>query len=102
MYFYILPGPFRLGFGITTNYERREKDYTGSWGGVAEFQYLFEGPTPHVKRLENIIKTMHKDMLWQIDEWDTEWIDNDWTAAQLLNFVQDLIAERHLPIQQIR
>jgi hypothetical protein len=102
MYFYILPGPFRLGFGITTNYERREKDYTGSWGGVAEFQYLFEGPTPHVKRLENIIKTMHKDMLWQIDEWDTEWIDNDWTAEQLLDFVQDLIAERHLPIQQIR
>ena len=56
MYFYILPGPFRLGFGITGNYERREKDYTGAWGGIAEFKYLFKGPTPHVKRLENIIK----------------------------------------------
>ena len=57
MKFYILPGPFRLGFGITSDHERREKDYTGAWGGIAEFKYLFEGPTPHVKRLENIIKT---------------------------------------------
>jgi len=102
MYFYILPGPFRLGFGITSNYERREKDYTGAWGGPAEFKYLFEGPTPHIKRLENIIKTMHRDMLWKIDEWETEWLDNDWTPEQLLEFVSDTINERHLQIKQIK
>jgi hypothetical protein len=102
MYFYILPGPFRLGFGITSNHERREKDYTGSWGGSANFKYLFEGPTPHVKRLENIIKTMHRDMLWKLDEWETEWLDNDWTAEQLLAFVLEIINERHLHLKQIR
>lgn len=102
MIFYILPGPFRTGFGITNNHERRAKDYTGSWGGVAEFKYLFEGPTPHVKRLENIIKGMHREMLWKIDEWETEWLDNGWTAEQLLEFVGGIIAERHLKLTLIK
>lgn len=102
MRFYILPGPFRIGFGITGNSDRREKDYTGAWGGEARFKYLFEGPTAHVKRLENIIKTIHSDMLWKLDEWETEWLDNGWTAEQLLKFVQELINERHLKIVQIK
>ena len=102
MYFYILPGPFRVGFGITGNHERRAKDYTGAWGGIAEFKYLFEGPTPHVKRLENIIKGMHREMLWKVDEWETEWLDNGWSAEQLLEFVQGIINERHLHIKLIK
>jgi hypothetical protein len=102
MYFYILPGPYRLGFGITSNHERRAKDYTGAWGGEAEFKYLFEGPTAHVKRLENIIKTIHRDMLWRLDEWQTEWLDNGWGAEQLLDFVKDIVQERHLKVIQIR
>lgn len=101
-YFYILPGPFRLGFGITQDHERRAKDYTGAWGGEARFQYLFQGPGPHVKRLENIIKTQNREMLWRIDEWETEWLDNGWSADQLRDFVLEIIQERHLPIQQIR
>ena len=100
MYFYILPGPYRLGFGITSNYLRRQKDYTGAWGGEAQFKYLFEGPTPHIKRLENIIKTMHRDMLWKLDDWETEWLDNDWTPEQLRDFVLENIAERHLKITE--
>jgi len=102
MYFYILPGPYRLGFGITSNHERRAKDYTGAWGGIAEFKYLFDGPTSHVKRLENIIKTIHRDMLWRIDEWETEWLDNGWTPEQLLDFVLEIIQERHLRVNQIK
>jgi hypothetical protein len=102
MYFYILPGPFRVGFGITGNHERRAKDYTGAWGGIAEFKYLFEGPTPHVKRLENIIKDMHREMLWKVDEWETEWLDNGWDAEQLLGFVKEIIAERHLKLALIK
>jgi hypothetical protein len=100
MYFYILPGPYRLGFGITSNYHRRQKDYTGAWGGEAHFEYLFEGSTPHIKRLENIIKTMHRDMLWKLDEWETEWLDNDWTPENLRLFVLETIAERHLKITE--
>jgi hypothetical protein len=102
MYFYILPGPFRVGFGITGDHERREKDYTGAWGGPARFEYLFEGAAPHVKRLENVIKHMHSDMLWQVDDWKTEWLDNKWTAQELLDFVKNLIDERHLILKQIR
>jgi hypothetical protein len=102
MNFYILPGPFRVGFGITGNHERRAKDYTGAWGGEAEFKYLFEGPTSHVKRLENVIKTMHADMLWKLDEWETEWLDNGWSAEELLDFVKGIIQERHLKVTQIR
>ena len=102
MYFYILPGPFRTGFGITGNWERRQKDYTGAWGGTAEFSHLWEGPGPHVKRLENIIKTQHSDMLWQIDEWQTEWLDNGWTKDQLAEMVSELIEARHLPLTRIR
>ena len=101
-YFYILPGPFRTGFGITGDHERREKDYTGAWGGIARFSYLFEGSSTHIKRLENIIKIQNQDMLWKVDEWNTEWLDNEWNAEQLLDFVKTLIQERHLKLTQIR
>jgi hypothetical protein len=102
MDFYILPGPFRVGFGITGNRETRAKDYTGAWGGPAEFKYLFTGPTPQIKNLERLIKTQHSDMLWKVDDWTTEWLDNGWTTEQLLEFVKELINERHMPITQIR
>jgi len=101
-YFYILPGPFRTGFGITSDYDRREKDYTDSWGGIARFSYLFEGTSTHVKRLENIIKIQNQDMLWKVDEWKTEWLDNGWSSEQLLDFVKDIVQERHLKVTQIR
>jgi hypothetical protein len=63
---------------------------------------LFEGPPSHIKRLENVIKTMHSDMLWKLDEWETEWLDNNWTPEQLLDFVKDIVQERHLKVTQIR
>ena len=63
---------------------------------------MFEGPASHVKRLENVIKTIHRDMLWKLDEWETEWLDNGWTPEQLLDFVNDIVQERHLKVTQIR
>ena len=45
---------------------------------------------------------MNSDMLWKVDEWETEWLDNDWTPEDLLNFIKTIIIERHLPIKQIR
>ncbi len=102
MYFYIVNGPFRVGFGITSNHERREKDYTGAWGGLARFSYLFEGPTAQIKNLEHLIKTQYSDMCWKLDDWNTEWLDNGWSVDQLLDFVKQLITERHIPAQQIR
>ena len=106
MYFYIIKGPFRVGFGITKDHERREKDYTGAWGDEAHFTYLFEGSPPQIKNLEFLIKTQYSDMCWVTEEWDTkwktEWLDNGWTVDQLLEFIKNLIAERHMPVKQIR
>ena len=102
MKFYILQGPYRTGFGITSDHERREKDYTGAWGGMARFTYLFDGTSTHIKRLENIIKIQNRDMLWKVDDWETEWLDNDWTTEQLLEFVKGTVEERHLKLTQIR
>jgi len=45
---------------------------------------------------------MHSDMLWKLDEWETEWLGNGWTSEQLLEFVKDIIKERHLKLTQIR
>ena len=44
---------------------------------------------------------MHRDMLWKLDEWETEWLDNNWTPEQLRDFVLETIAERHLKITEI-
>ena len=41
-------------------------------------------------------------MLWKLDEWETEWLDNGWSAEQLLDFVKDIIAERHLKLTLIK
>jgi len=41
-------------------------------------------------------------MLWKVDEWKTEWLDNGWTSEQLLDFVKDIVQERHLKVTQIR
>lgn len=101
MYFYVISGPYRIGFGITSDYERRQKDYTGAWGGVAKFSNIFQGPTPHIKRLENVIKIQHKDILWHLDDWRTEWLDNDWSIIEFADFVREIILQRHLPIQEL-
>ena len=37
-------------------------------------------------------------MLWKIDEWETEWLDNGWIVEQLLEFVKDIVAQRHLKL----
>ena len=39
-------------------------------------------------------------MLWQLDDWETEWVDNNWTPEQLRDFVLENIAERHLKITE--
>ena len=48
------------------------------------------------------LQQKHIDMLWKNDDWKTEWLDNNWTAEQLLEFVLEIINERHLQIKQVK
>lgn len=100
MYFYVLPGPYRVGFGITNNWTQRQKDYTGAWGAPAVFAALWQGPTAHVKTLEDNLKTQHRQLLWRVDTWTTEWFDNGWNVQQVIDFVQDQITRTHLKLQR--
>ena len=102
-FFYILPGPFRTGFGITIDAKNRQKDYTAAWGGEASFSHIYKGPAPFIDRLEGIIKIQYKEMLWTPDDvWVAEWLDNKWTADQLAEFVEQIILQRHYPIIRIK
>jgi hypothetical protein len=82
--------------------DNRQKDYTGAWGGEAKFSHLYSGPSPFINRLEGIIKIQYKELLWKLDEWETEWLDNGWTTDQLSILVDELIKTRHYPIKRIR
>jgi len=103
MYFYIILNlKERVGFGITGSPRKRLKNYTGMWGELASFNYLFEGEPAHIKRLENIIKKMHSDMIWNVEEWKTEWLNNEHNVDEFYEFVlNDIIKYRNMPIKLI-
>ena len=102
MYFYIIPGPFKVGFGITGNVQDREKGYTGHWGSPARFSDVWQGSTAMVKTLEDTIKRQHQHLLYKIDDdWVTEWFDNGWEHRDVQQFVQQLIAGMHLQLHKI-
>lgn len=101
MYFYVIKGPQRVGFGITGNPESREKDYTGAWGYEANFSALWHGTRPMVATLEDTIKIMHRDRLWHVDFWRTEWFEN-LTLEQAITFVEDIIQRTHLELVRTR
>lgn len=101
MYFYVINGPRRVGFGITKNPEGREKDYTGAWGYEAQFSALWYGNRRMVTTLEDTIKIMHRERLWHIDFWYTEWFE-DLTLEQAIAFVEDIIQRTHLDLARTR
>jgi hypothetical protein len=101
MYFYLLSGPTRVGFGVTSNVERRQKDYTGAWGYPAEFGAVWTGTEAHVKHFEYIIKVQHRDLLWQQGRWTTEWFDNGWTLQEAAEWVEQQLAYTHVPLERV-
>lgn len=101
MYFYVLKGPVRVGFGVTGNFQRRQKDYTGAWGYPAEFSSVWMGSDAHVKHLEDTIKTQHHQLLWRMDRWITEWFDTGWDSAAAEQWVDQQIALAHLDLVKV-
>lgn len=105
MYFYIIKNSTDLGFGITGNYENRAQDYVSHSGpnSGAHFPLLFTGYTPHVKKLEKIVKDQWIDRTFITrDGWKTEWLKDDETVEQFTKDILDVIKERHLKVEIFR
>jgi hypothetical protein len=52
----------------------------------------------HAKALERTIKVQYVDNIWKIDDWQTEWLNDDVTVEELQQYVEQLISERHLKL----
>jgi hypothetical protein len=102
MYFYIIKNSTDLGFGITGNYESRAQDYVGHAGprSGTHFPYVFTGLTPHVRKLEKIVKDQWIDRTFITkDGWKTEWLNEEQTLEQFTQDILDVIKERHLKVK---
>lgn len=105
MYFYIIKNSTDLGFGITGNYESRAQDYVSHAGprSGAHFPLIFSGYTPHVKKLEKIVKDQWIDRTFiSRDGWKTEWLKEDETLEQFTSDILEVIKERHLKVEVCR
>jgi hypothetical protein len=102
MYFYIIKNSTDLGFGITGNYESRAQDYVSHSGprSGAYFPLVFSGYTPHVRKLEKIVKDQWIDRTYiSRDGWKTEWLNEHETLQGFAQDILDVITERHLRVE---
>jgi hypothetical protein len=99
-YFYIVQGD-RAGFGIAQDMKHRSQQYSSHTGRIVNFPFVFAGHRPHAKALERSIKTEFHDDIWMIEDWRTEWLNDDITIEMLKETVDRLIAERHYKLECI-
>ena len=97
-YFYIVQGD-RAGFGIAQDMKDRSQKYSSHSGRIVNFPYVFAGHRPHAKALERTIKTQLYDDIWMIEDWRTEWFNDNITIEMLKETVDRLIAERHMRLE---
>lgn len=102
MYFYIVKTKTDIGFGITGDYEKRAQDYVSHSGpnsGIY-FPIVLTGYTPHIKKIESIIKHQWIDRTYvSRDGWKTEWLRENESVDDFFNDIMMVIKERHLRIQ---
>jgi hypothetical protein len=95
-YFYIIVSAFgRIGFGICQNPHERNKQYCSHSGGIVDFVFLYGGMRAHAKALERTIKTQYSDNIWVIDDWKTEWLNDNVRLEDFHKYVSGLVQERH-------
>lgn len=105
MYFYIIKNSTDLGFGITGNYVNRAQDYVSHSGpnSGAHFAQLWTGHTPHIKKLERIVKEQWIDRTFiSQDGWKTEWLQDNETVEQFTTDIENVVKERHLKVELYR
>lgn len=100
-YFYLIESlGGRAGFGITQDPKERNKQYCSHAGGIVNM-HLYGGLRAHAKALERTIKTQYVDNIWQIEDWKTEWLNDDISIGELKKYVDTLISERHFKLKSI-
>lgn len=90
----------RAGFGIAQDIKERNKQYCSHAGGIVKMQ-VYGGLRAHAKALERTIKTQYIDNIWKIEDWNTEWLNDDISLRQLKDYVDELIKERHFKLKLI-
>lgn len=101
-YFYIIVSAFgRIGFGIAQDPKERNKQYCSHSGGIVDFVFLYGGLSTHAKALERTIKTQYIDNIWMLDDWKTEWLNDDVDINDFHTYVNSLISERHFRLSQV-
>lgn len=99
-YFYIVQGD-RTGFGIAQDMKDRSQKYSSHSGRVVNFPYVYAGYKPQVQSLERSIKIVMFDDIWLVEDWRTEWFNDNITVEIFKETVDRLIAERHMKIECI-
>lgn len=101
-YFFYIVQPFeRVGFGIAENIKDRNHKYSSHSGKIVNFPYVYGGHRPHAKALERTIKREFVDNLWIVEDWKTEWLNEDVTSDTLKEYVDRLILERHYKLKLV-
>jgi predicted GIY-YIG superfamily endonuclease len=101
-YFYVIVSAFgRIGFGIATDPQERNKQYCSHSGGIVQFVLLYGGERAHAKALERIIKTQYVDNIWKVEDWKTEWLNDNVTIEEFQKYIEELILERHIKVKLI-
>lgn len=94
-YFYVVKSSLgRIGFGIAKDYLERNQQYCSHSGDNIVFPYVFGGSKNAAKTLESTIKREMSDDRWMIDNWKTEWFNDNIDLDTFLQIVAGKITER--------
>ena len=100
-YFYIIiSATGRIGFGIAQDIKERNKQYCSHAGSIVNM-VVYGGLRTNAKVLERTIKTQYADNIWQIEDWKTEWLNDNVSLETFKEYVDDLISERHYKLKFI-
>ena len=101
-HFYIIISAFgRIGFGIAQDKKERNKQYCSHSGGIVKFVRVYGGQRTHAKAPERTIKIQYADNIWIVDDWKTEWLNDDIKIEDFETYVDQLINERHFRLNLI-
>jgi hypothetical protein len=90
----------RVCFGITSNYEKRTKQYEGANGHSVKFCDLWKGPSPTIRSLEGRIKTVFSDhLVVGYNNFKYEWLMEDITLDQIKNWINWEITQKFPSIE---